>query len=370
MKTKITTLFSPLQHYLTLGVARETVKAQMVLTSKASIDFYLLLTISAIIATMGLEANSAATVIGAMIIAPLMNPIVALAYGLVNLDRLILQRALFTLCTGILLTVIVAWGIDAAIGSQIAGAEVLARTNPTLLDMVVALASGAVGAFAVTRQTVANALPGVAISVALVPPLCVVGIGLNLDQEITAELGNFMAEMQVWKGALLLLLTNLAAILYSAGIVYLVQSYTSLRRALIGLLAATLMLYGLSSPLTFSLQKLLLENRTNHAVQVVLAQYYPQAFSDLVSIRLRVRLAPDDLVQVTFDMFVPEDFSVTSGQAFTDDEPGLDLSLLRDALTQKLQRPVDLTVRRHTYEEIRAEPLVSQLHSQPSTLSR
>ena len=117
-----------------------------------------------------------------MIIAPLMNPIASLAYALVVLSSRLLERAIFTLLTGILLVIVIAYLTTEILGLTTVGSEILGRTTPNSLDLGVALAAGAAAAFANTRRSIASALPGVAISVALVPPLSVVGIGLCLGQ--------------------------------------------------------------------------------------------------------------------------------------------------------------------------------------------
>lgn len=127
--------------------------------SKASIpafSFYFLLTLSTVIATLGLIADSAATIIGAMIIAPLMGPIVTIAYSLILADYRLLRRASLTLITGVFLVVLIASVTTLLIGSQVAGEEILSRINPTLLDLGVAIAAGA---FALTRKSIATALP-------------------------------------------------------------------------------------------------------------------------------------------------------------------------------------------------------------------
>jgi len=135
-------------------------------------SFYFMLSISAVIATLGLLANSAAVVIGAMIIAPLMSPIISFSYGLVSGTCPLIIRSLSTVATGNLLTIGVAFVITELIGSQLAGSEIVARMRPTLLDLGIAFAAGAAAAFAYTRPGVSSALAGIAIAVALVPPPC------------------------------------------------------------------------------------------------------------------------------------------------------------------------------------------------------
>ena len=208
--------------------------------SLPALNFYLLLALAAAIATFGLLTNSAATIIGAMIIAPLMNPISSLAYALVVLSPRLLERAIITLLTGIVLVIAIAYLTTELLGLSTVGSEILGRTTPNSLDLGVALAAGAAAAFANTRRSIASALPGVAISVALVPPLSVVGIGLCLGElgtEIAVSKG---VESSIAAGSFLLFVTNLAGIVFSGSLVFLLQGYGSLKKAAIGLIISLL----------------------------------------------------------------------------------------------------------------------------------
>ena len=216
--------------------------------SLPALNFYLLLAIAAVIATLGLLINSAAIIIGAMIIAPLMNPIISLAYALVVLSPRLLERAIFSLLTGIILVMVIAYLTTEVLGLKVVGSEILARTQPNSLDLVVAVAAGTAAAFANTRRSIASTLPGVAISVALVPPLCVVGIGLclgRLGAEIAAASG---VETTIAAGSFLLFVTNLAGIVFSGSLVFLFQRYGSLKKATIGLIVSLLSLSILLHP--------------------------------------------------------------------------------------------------------------------------
>jgi uncharacterized hydrophobic protein (TIGR00271 family) len=168
--------------------------------ARANRDYYVLIFISAIIATLGLLQNSAAVIIGAMLVAPLMTPILSLSLGIVLGDVRTLRVAAESAIRGVLAAVGIALLLTRIAPAVEATAEIAARTQPTLLDLFVALASGAAGAYALGRKEVAAALPGVAIAAALMPPVCTIGIGLALGQPKVAG------------GAALLFLTNLVAI--------------------------------------------------------------------------------------------------------------------------------------------------------------
>ncbi|MFM7641285.1 MAG: DUF389 domain-containing protein, partial [Cyanobium sp.] len=166
---------------------------------------FLVLTLgAALIATLGLLANSAAVVIGAMVVAPWILPLEAMAFEVVRGSLQGFVRALRTLVLGVLLGVAVALSVGWMVNMPTFGEEVMARTRPNLLDLAVALAAGGVAMFAKLRKEAISALAGLAIAVALVPPMCVVGLSLSAGLWSQAA------------GALLLFLTNLLGILSGA----------------------------------------------------------------------------------------------------------------------------------------------------------
>lgn len=227
------------------------------------LGFYLMLFFAGVIATLGLLSNSAPTIIGAMIIAPLMSPIISLAFGIVVVDWQLINRSLFMLVTGIILVVVLAFLATEYLGLNIAGSEILGRAHPTLLDLGVAVAAGGAAAFAYTRHSIMNAIAGVAIAVALVPPLAVTGIGLSQGLHVSADVGFAASEIGTYggganiaKGAALLFLTNLAGIIVTAGAVFAAHGYGHTTKAVLGLLAVAVASFGLLHPLGVSLYKL------------------------------------------------------------------------------------------------------------------
>ena len=124
--------------------------------SVPSFSFHFMLGLSAIIATLGLLANSAAVIIGAMIVAPLMGPIVGMAYSTAMGNRKLLRRSSFTVLKGILLTIGVSWLATSIIGLDTVDSEIMSRVKPTLIDFGIAMAAGAAGAFANTRRSISH----------------------------------------------------------------------------------------------------------------------------------------------------------------------------------------------------------------------
>lgn len=227
-------------------------------SSVPSLSFYAMLGLSSVIATLGLLAGSAAVIIGAMIIAPLMGSIIGMAYAIVVGNRRLLKRSALTTCKGILLSILAAALITFLFGLTQTNSEILARVRPTLIDLGVALAAGAAGAFATSRRQVENALSGVAISVALVPPLSVIGIGIAWWNP------------SVTLGASVLFATNLTGIIFSGALVFLWQQYGSIERAKKGLFAGFLALFILGIPLGWSLRNILIEEHVHRQVGVLL----------------------------------------------------------------------------------------------------
>ncbi len=185
---------------------RADVLDQVAAFSQPSFDFYLLVILSCSIATFGLVTDSPAVIIGAMLVAPLMSPILGISLASVAGEQRLFRSAATALLQGAVLAVILStllgWLSHEAPFGALAElpAEILSRTRPTPFDLGVALAGGAVAAYALARPNISSAVAGVAIATALMPPLCTVGIGIALR------------DVSVSLGATLLFLTNLAAI--------------------------------------------------------------------------------------------------------------------------------------------------------------
>lgn len=151
---------------------------------------YLVLTIaSCAIATLGLLIDSTAVIIGAMIIAPLMLPIRGFSFATLEGDIELLRVSSLAIALGTLLSLVVSWLVGAIVGLPEFGAEVISRTQPTLIDLSIALVAGAVSGYARIRPSIGDAIPGVAIAVALMPPLCVVGL-YSLSRRLAVGLGS------------------------------------------------------------------------------------------------------------------------------------------------------------------------------------
>ena len=181
--------------------------------ARPDIDFYTMMALSTAIATLGVLLDSAAVVIGAMLVAPLMSAIIPLGLGVVQGDARLLRLATGSTLRGVLIAVVIALTIGIIVPGDSVTAEMASRASPSLLDLGVALASGAAAAYALSRKDMSASLPGVAIAVALVPPLAVLGLSLSQGQWGIAA------------GSSLLFATNLVAIAAMGGFVFLLLGF-------------------------------------------------------------------------------------------------------------------------------------------------
>jgi uncharacterized hydrophobic protein (TIGR00271 family) len=284
------------------------------------IRFAVLLVLSVLIATGGVLADSTATVIGAMIVAPLMTPIMATGLSMVTGDQHHVARSLLLVAAGILTAV----GISAVLGWLVPGSlditansQIQARISPRGVDLMVALASGAAGAFALSRKAVGDALPGVAIAISLVPPLCVVGVCLS-----AGDLG-------AAGGAALLFSTNFVAILVAGGGFLALMGYGAVarrgtspegrRRAALVTGIATV---AVAIPLVLGSARLALDTSLEAT-----ARSETQAWLDGTDYELVSVTANDQTVSVTIDGSGPMPSPEALADAIGQQRPGTDLLL-------------------------------------------
>ena len=173
--------------------------------------FFALMAFATAIAAYGIIADSTAVVIGAMLVAPLMTPLMGTSLAMVmGWPRRVLYTGLVALAgiaLAIGLSIVFGWSVAAEI-SSVTNSQVASRISPTMVDLLIAVAAGGAGAFALSRPDVSDSLPGVAVAIALVPPLAVIGLMIS------------QADWSSAIGALLLFTTNLVAILLVGGFVF------------------------------------------------------------------------------------------------------------------------------------------------------
>lgn len=309
--------------------------------SVPSLSFFFMLILSSVISTLGLLSGSTATVIGAMIIAPLMGPIIGIAYAIAVANRRLMKRAGMTLLFAAVTTILSAAIICQLTGLRALTEEITLRTEPTLIDLFVAIAAGAAGAFAKSRKHIADAFPGVAIAVALLPPLSAIGIGLAL------------LDPNVWLGATLLFITNLTGIIFSGILVFLWQRYGTLERAQGGIVISLATLVAIGIPLCLSLNNLLIESNTRQKIWRVMRQ--ESTLLEQAEMKsLQVRRGQGGGLSVEVELTAPLN-------ALSEAQVEQSQRLLED----RLKRPVSLTVQVTPMREFLVP--ASQSVLQPST---
>ncbi|MEO8893248.1 MAG: DUF389 domain-containing protein [Coleofasciculaceae cyanobacterium] len=294
-------------------------------------SYIVLIVGSCMIATFGLLTNSAAVIIGAMIIAPLMLPIRALAFGALKGNIVLFRKGLIAVIVGTFMAVLLAWFLGSLVRLPELGSEVVSRSKPTLLDLGIAVTAGGISGFAKVQPKISGTLAGTAIAVALMPPICVVGLGLS------------QANWWLSVGAALLYLTNLLGITLACMLTFLIAGFIPLysaRKAISWTLALTAILViplgvGFAelvrqSRLEFSLKRALL-NRTVTFQRMELVKTDTNWLKEPPEVRLTVR----------------------SRDALTPKQAQLLESFIQKEMGQKFS----LIFQVSRFEEVRSEPL-------------
>ena len=251
--------------------------------SLRGINFYVLMLLSALLASLGLLQNSATVIIGAMLVAPLMSPLMAFSVGLLQGRLRLMRDAALTTVTGVGIGLAVTIALGWLFPMDVATDQMLARGEPSLLDLGIALASGAVGAYAMARKDIPSALAGVAIAAALVPPLCTVGLAIAFgDQELAL-------------GSTLLFATNIVSIsLAGAGIfLWLGIRPEPQAETMVNWLVSLVVLVALAVPLVSAFVDVVrLEQQTSTVRSVLTDQFAP---GEVVDVRLNASEQPNEV---------------------------------------------------------------------------
>lgn len=318
---------------------RDEVRVTIREGARSRADFFVMIGLAAVLAALGLLLNSPAVIIGAMLVAPLMSAIVGLGLGVVEGDTGLLGAAAWAALRGMALAIAIGVLAGLVIPDASATPEIMSRARPSVLDLGVALASGAAGAYALCRKGVSAGLAGVAIAAALVPPLTTVGLGFALGRGDIAG------------GALLLFLTNLIAIAAAGGLIFLLLGFAPaasekarrsvLRQGLAGamaLLAVVTVILGLLTVQT--LRAVRLDRAVQTAVRDEVAVLLPE--SEFVELKQTAR--EDGTLQLAVTVRSPEQYPYVTVLAFQ-----------REVAT-RIQRPVALLL--NVIPATRLDPLV------------
>jgi uncharacterized hydrophobic protein (TIGR00271 family) len=292
------------------------------LRSDARMDraYLALLIVAALVASLGLEQNSTATIIGAMVVAPLMLPIRALGFGLLRMDGRVIRSSLLTLCASIAIIIALGALVGHFSDRPEFGSEITSRTSVTFLGLLVAIAGGALAGLSRTEwdSKITDSLIGVGIAVSLVPPLCTVGITLAFGATYESL------------GAFMLFLTNMVGISFACMVAFWATGYAPSQRwrVLAGVAIFVAAIAALSPVLAQAGMRARETSHIENFLNARITSYLPSAIK-VESVQILWKESPPRIVTI-----------VRSERAPTRDE----VRALSVALNQDMQRSFTMNV--------------------------
>jgi uncharacterized hydrophobic protein (TIGR00271 family) len=308
---------------------RAEVQVKLRESSHPGFDYFLFVVLSCTIATMGLLTDSPAIIIGAMLVAPLMSPIIGMGLASITGDSHLLRNAFTALIEGAVLAVCVSFLLTWVnqqlpfILTQELPEEVIARAHPSPIDLTVALAGGLAAAYALAQPHLSAALPGVAIATALMPPVCTVGIGLAMER------------WEIASGASLLFITNAITIAFASTLVFFALGFgprplSNANRLPRSLIIAALLTLGLLVPLTYVGINFVREATESRQIETIVREEISKSMqADLVDMNVR-RSGESLSMNITLRTSRPLIYQ--------------DSVELQEAIAGRLQRPVELII--------------------------
>jgi uncharacterized hydrophobic protein (TIGR00271 family) len=328
---------------------RAEVQVQLRDACTPDFDFFLLVVLSAVIATLGLLTDSAAVIIGAMLVAPLMSPIIGLGLASLTGDARLFRDSGVALARGGLMAILMAIVLAYSnrylpfVTLQELPSEVLARTRPSPIDLTIALAGGMAAAFALVMPAISAALPGVAIATALMPPLCAIGIGIA------------MGRWDLAGGAFLLFITNAVTIAFAAMLVFFALGFAPLResgnRVPRALAISAFFTLILLVPLTFLSASFFREAANNREINQVVSEEVASYDAELTNLQI---VPEGDTLHMTATLRSSQQLSYE------------DVLNLQERVALRLQQPVSIVV--NQIVAARLDPLVPPTFTLTPTL--
>jgi uncharacterized hydrophobic protein (TIGR00271 family) len=283
---------------------------------KSSSSFLILIFLSSILVTIGLYLNSASVIIGAMLLAPLMNPIISFSMGMLRQDINLSLTSIKTITVGIIITLITSASISCILPFEHLTQEMVGRIKPSVLDMIVAIISGIAAAYVKNNQKLSATIAGVAIAVALVPPIATAGIGLG------------WGDWAMFYQAFLLFLTNLIGISFAVSVVFFMQGFSPMKRAK----KALFYTLGISIIITFPLINSFVSMSQNAKV-ISLLEHHSFEIEDKKIILQNVSLSRDNHLEVVKCELLVKEIPTQE-----------ELKVLKKQIEEKLNREVALEV--------------------------
>jgi uncharacterized hydrophobic protein (TIGR00271 family) len=314
-----------------------TVYNEIVKGSEPELRFYIMVAVSTAIASFGLIQNSSAVVIGAMLVAPLMTPIFGIALSLIRGDTKLFGKAVKAESIGIVVAVFFALFLCFLLPGIEVTDEMLSRTRPNLIDLLVAVFAGFAGAYALIDEKISPALPGVAVATAIVPPLANVGLCISMGA-YQGALGSFLL---FFANFLSILLISSALFLY-AGMSRdfpTISTKTYLRRfglACLGFLVITAFL-------SRALYEIVVDRRITNDIKTVLVDEL--ANLPATNIRQVLHHTENGKIYVMTHLYSPSDIMPAR------------VRRIQNSLQSKLNNPVELFIRSTLSKDVSAEGL-------------
>ncbi len=211
------TIKMPLSLFNNLTEKDKSAAVEKIMTGSApSNDFFLMVVLSVLMATFGLLLNNVAVIIGSMLIAPVLYSILGLSLGFSISDFKLISRSFYTVLKSMFFGIAAAALATLFFSAQISGEltpEIISRIEPSLLYMSIAIIAGFAASFALVKPQLSETLPGIAISVALIPPLAVIGIGIA------------RFNWQIVSGSFLLFIVNTIGIVFASMITFSLMNF-------------------------------------------------------------------------------------------------------------------------------------------------
>ena len=352
ISSRLKNISSPKLHFINdvNQIQSTKILEKVQVNSHFSLSFIILLTGSTIVCTLGLLLNAPSVVIGGMIISPLMWPLMKISLGISYEKALYIKQAMIVLILSIIIAFASSFLITVISPIKLINGEILARTTPTLLDVIVALVAGGIATLAITQPRISESLAGVAIATSLLPPLCVSGIGLAV------------LDYSTFWGGLILFLANVISIIFISIITFSFigirrESDTALRNK--GFLFTAIMLLVTAIPLFFFLKSYSFKIVAYHKVQEILhkslIQLSPSIYIDSVKTTLQPSVGNNILIEA--EVWLPEDLTVDYKQQQKIVE-NLERSLGKKVdLHLRLQRTISIISQQDRLQEIKRKIL-------------
>ncbi len=283
------------------NIDRNAVVQKVSIYSQASISFFILLISATTVCSLGLILNSPPVIIGGMLISPLMWPLMKISLGVASDNKNQLFQAMKLLIFSMFIAILSAYAITYFSPIKLLSKEILARASPTLLDIIIALAAGMIAALSIVQKKISDSLAGVAIATALMPPLCVSGIGLAL-QNYEVSTGGFM-----------LFFANIISIIFISTIVFSltgINSRDGTKIRIKGFITITAILVITALPLLLYLKDYSFQNSVYDKSKNIIEESLKQISKKVVvqNIQTDIKYSPDgNTVYIAADVIVPED---------------------------------------------------------------